>query len=125
MTEREISIEQVLKPTGDPAWTLTVAGYDPLREGSLASRFAISNGFLGVRGARATTRGGSWVVPAQTYVAGLFDTPDNENATPELVPAAGWVRLKFLLPSGPFVYKPATSVPASNHARHEAGSLVD
>lgn len=101
-------MEQALEPTADPAWTLTTEGYDPLREGSLASRFAISNGFVGVKGARATTVGGRWIVPAHTYVAGLFDTADIENATPELVPAAGWVRLKLMLPGGPLVYNPSS-----------------
>jgi trehalose/maltose hydrolase-like predicted phosphorylase len=104
---REMTLDQALKPTADSAWTLVTEGYDPLREGSLESRFAISNGFLGVRGARATTLGGRWIVPAHTYVAGLFDTPDMEYATAQLVPAAGWVRLKLLLPSGPLAYKPA------------------
>ena len=37
------------KPTSDAAWVLEAEGYDPLREGSIESRFAISNGFLGVR----------------------------------------------------------------------------
>lgn len=108
MMARKVTIAHALDPTADPAWTLTAEGYDPLRESSLASRFAISNGFLGVMGARATTLGGRWIVPAHTYVAGLFDTPDVEHATPGLVPAAGWVRLKLMLPSGPLVYRPAT-----------------
>ncbi len=107
MTVREMTMDNALEPTADPSWLLTVKGYDPLREGSLASRFAISNGFLGVRGARATTLGALWVVPAHTYVAGLFDLPNIEMATPQLVPAAGWVRLKLVLPSGPLVYHPS------------------
>jgi len=68
------TMDQALRPTADPGWVLVEDGYDPLRESSLESRFAISNGFLGVRGARATTRGSRWIVPARTYVAGLFDT---------------------------------------------------
>ena len=70
------AIDQLLEPTADPAWVIEDRGYDALREGSLEARFAISNGFLGVRGARATTRGSRWIVPARTYVAGLFDTPE-------------------------------------------------
>ncbi len=107
MTGAEVAMNRALEPAADPAWVLTVEGYEPLREGSLASRFAISNGFLGVRGARATTLGSRWIVPASTYVAGLFDTPDIEQATPGLVPAAGWVRLQLMLPSGPLVYHPS------------------
>ena len=62
------------RPDADPGWTFCVDGYDPLLENSVEFRFAISNGFLGIRGARSTTRGERWVVPARTYVAGLFDT---------------------------------------------------
>lgn len=58
MMARKVTIAHALDPTADPAWTLTAEGYDPPRESSLASRFAISNGFLGVMGARATTLGG-------------------------------------------------------------------
>jgi len=79
-------MEHSLEPTADPAWVLDAEGHDPLREGSLESRFAISNGFLGIRGARATTRGARWIVPPRTYVAGLFDTSGTEGAISGLVP---------------------------------------
>jgi trehalose/maltose hydrolase-like predicted phosphorylase len=85
-------MEHALGPTADPAWVLDADGYDALRESSLESRFAISNGFLGIRGARAITRGARWVVPPRTYVAGLFDTAGTERATPGLVPAADWLQ---------------------------------
>jgi trehalose/maltose hydrolase-like predicted phosphorylase len=94
------TMEQALVPTLDPAWILAVDGYDKLRENSVESRFAISNGFLGVRGARSATRGGRWVVPARTYVAGLFD------ASGVLVPAADWLGIRILLPSGPLLHHP-------------------
>jgi trehalose/maltose hydrolase-like predicted phosphorylase len=84
-----------------------VDGYDSLRESSVASRFAISNGFLGVRGARSTTRGGRWVVPARTYVAGLFDTLGRDHATRGLIPAADWLRIGILLLDGPLLNHPA------------------
>jgi trehalose/maltose hydrolase-like predicted phosphorylase len=48
MTTRE-TMDRALRPTADAGWVLVEHGYDPLREGSLESRFAISNGFLGVR----------------------------------------------------------------------------
>jgi trehalose/maltose hydrolase-like predicted phosphorylase len=99
-------MEQTLEPTADPAWVLDEDGYDPLRESSHETRFAISNGFLGVRGARATTRGERWVVPARTYVAGLFDTPGAERPIPELVPAADWLQVRILLPGGSLVHDP-------------------
>lgn len=105
MTEPN-TIEQLLAPTDDPAWVFIEEGFDPLRESSVESRFAISNGFLGVRGGRATTRGARWVVPARTYVAGLFDTPDTEYATPGLVPAADWLQLRLLVDGEPLVRHP-------------------
>ena len=99
-------MEHALEPTADPAWVLDADGYDPLRESSLESRFAISNGFLGIRGARAITRGARWVVPPRTYVAGLFDTAGTERATPGLVPAADWLQVRILLAGGPLVHHP-------------------
>ncbi|MCI4677760.1 glycoside hydrolase family 65 protein [Rhodoblastus acidophilus] len=99
-------MERALKPTFDPAWVLVANGYDLLREGNLESRFAISNGFLGVRGSRAATRGGHWIVPPRTYVAGLFDTPGAEGATPGLIPAADWLHVHILLPNGALVHHP-------------------
>ncbi len=99
-------MQHALEPTADPAWVLDAEGYDPLREGSVESRFAISNGFLGVRAARAITRGARWVVPPRTYVAGLFDTAGTERAVPGLVPAADWLHVRILLPGGPWVTHP-------------------
>jgi trehalose/maltose hydrolase-like predicted phosphorylase len=96
MTEQD-TMQLVLQPTADPAWVLNVDGYDPLRESSIESRFAISNGFLGIRGARAASRGARWVVPARTYVAGLFDVSGTEHQTPGLVPAADWLRVRFMV----------------------------
>jgi trehalose/maltose hydrolase-like predicted phosphorylase len=99
-------MECALKPTLDATWVLAANGYDPLREGNFESRFAISNGFLGIRGSRATTRGARWIVPPRTYVAGLFDTSGAEGATPGLIPAADWLRVRILLPGGPLVHHP-------------------
>jgi len=99
-------MDLALRPTSDPGWVLVEEGYDPLRESSLESRFAISNGFLGVRGARATTRGSRWIVPARTYVAGLFDTGPAEGAVPALVPAAGWLSLQLIVGGQPLAPHP-------------------
>ena len=95
-----------LVPTDDAAWTLSVDGYDPLREGSVESRFAVSNGFLGIRGERATTRGERRVAPARTYVAGLFDTAGDLGAVRGLVPAADWLKVRIVLPDGVLVRCP-------------------
>src|ERR1700733_11370303 len=100
------TMEDILRPTSDPTWVLAADGYDPLREASVEARFSISNGFLGVRGARSTTRGSHSAAPTRTYVAGLFDTTDAKGAPPGLVPAADWVPTRILLPAGPLVYHP-------------------
>lgn len=101
-----MDVQQALEPTLDQDWLLVEQTYDPLRENSVESRFAISNGFLGVRGARAISRGPTWVswLPnfrwaswPRTYVAGLFDTPNTEPAVPALVPVADWLRLRVFL----------------------------
>ncbi len=99
-------MDEALNPTSDPGWVLAEVGYDPLRESSLESRFAISNGFLGVRGARATTRGSRWIVPARTYVAGLFDTGAAADAIPALVPAAGWLNVQVSADGQPLAPQP-------------------
>lgn len=100
------AMSHALEPSADPSWILRADGYDAMRETTIESRFAISNGLLGVRGARAVTRGARWVVPARTYVAGLFDSPCTGPASPGLVPAADWLQVRILLPSGPLVHHP-------------------
>ena len=87
-----------LQPTADPAWTIEQHGFDPLRDGSRQSRFAVSNGFLGVRGDRAINRGPDGVVPPCTYVAGLFDVRGAEQPIPALVPAPDWLRVDIAFP---------------------------
>jgi trehalose/maltose hydrolase-like predicted phosphorylase len=99
-------MDDLLEPTADPAWLLHADGYDALRETSIASRFAVSNGFLGVRDARTMTRGADWGVPRHSYVAGLFDAPSAQVA-PGLVPASGWLQVRILLPGGPLVRHPS------------------
>lgn len=96
----------VLAPTADPDWIFSVDRYDPLQETSIESRFAISNGFLGIRGVRSTTRGERWVIPARTYVAGLFDASNADRTTTGLVPAADWLRVRILLAGGPLLHHP-------------------
>ena len=106
MKETSKAMQQALQPTQDRDWLLVEQGYDPRRERSIELRFTVSNGFLGVRGSRAISRGPSWVSWMhtlrwaswpRTYVAGLFDTPNTEPAVPALVPVADWLRLRVLL----------------------------
>jgi trehalose/maltose hydrolase-like predicted phosphorylase len=88
---------EVFAPGDDTAWYLNEQGDDPLRESNRESRFAISNGFLGVRGARSINRLPRAGVPPHTYVAGLFDTLESEGATPGLIPLADWLALRILV----------------------------
>lgn len=97
-------VEQALAPTSDPAWVMLETGYDPTREAGIEARFAIGNGFLGVRAARSVSRGPiwtsyqhnlSWASWPRTYVAGLFDTPNTEPPVPALVPAPDWLRCRI------------------------------
>jgi len=99
------TLSGALTPTDDCDWIIEEAGYDPLREGSRGSRFAISNGFLGVRGARAIHRGGRWVGASRTLVAGLFDTADEEHAIPGLIAAPNWLQVRILLDGVPLAHR--------------------
>jgi trehalose/maltose hydrolase-like predicted phosphorylase len=100
-------MDEALTPTSAAAWSLRTEGYDPLRETSLESRFAISNGLMGVRGARAITRGVASGVGARTYLAGLFGTPNGQIVSPGLVPAPDWLQVSLSLRDRPLVRHPA------------------
>jgi trehalose/maltose hydrolase-like predicted phosphorylase len=103
-------MESLLEPTPDPAWSLAVEGFDPLREAIYESRFSISNGLLGLRAGRPVSRGERWVVPQRAYLAGLFDIPGPEQPIPALVPAPGWQQIRIMLPGGPLVHHPAEAI---------------
>ena len=99
-------MRDVLKPTADPRWVIRHEGYNLLSESSVESRFALGNGFLGMRASRPVARGPTWVgwlgyikwsSWPRCYVAGLFDTPNTDPPVPALVPVADWSRARFLL----------------------------
>lgn len=107
-------LDERLEAAIEPGWTLEEDGYSPLRESAVESRFAVSNGFLGVRGARAASRGPTWVSWLhhlswaswpRTFVAGLFDTPNTEPAVPALVPAPDWLRFRIVLDGVPLLLR--------------------
>jgi trehalose/maltose hydrolase-like predicted phosphorylase len=91
------SAQQVLEPTADPAWILEQQGFDPLRDNSRESRFAISNGFLGIRGGRTIDRLPGNAIAPRTYVAGLFDLLHVDQPISALVPAPDWLRIDISL----------------------------
>ena len=88
----------MLEPTADQTWLLSKHGYDPVREDIYEARFAISNGFLGVRAGPAVRRELRWVEPNRTYIAGLFDTSGPENPISRLVAAPGWLQVRIISP---------------------------
>jgi hypothetical protein len=101
---------QALEPTRDPRWVLTHEGYNVLTENAVESRFALGNGFLGMRASRPVSRGPTWVSWQgfvrwaswpRCYVAGLFDRPNTVPPVPALVPIADWSRVRLVLDDNP------------------------
>jgi HAD superfamily hydrolase (TIGR01509 family) len=97
---------EALEPTPGRAWVLTHRGYSVLTESSIESRFSLGNGFLGMRAARAVSRGPTWVSWLgflrwaswpRCYVAGLFDVPNTEPPVPALAPVADWSRIRIFI----------------------------
>jgi trehalose/maltose hydrolase-like predicted phosphorylase len=50
-------MHEVIRPTRDPGWVLNREGYHVLTETAVESRFALGNGFLGMRASRPVSRG--------------------------------------------------------------------
>jgi trehalose/maltose hydrolase-like predicted phosphorylase len=105
-------MQRALEPTQDSGWLLRYDGYNVLEESALEARFALSNGFLGMRAARSVSRGPTWVSWLgysrwaswpRCYVAGLFDIPNTEPPVPALVPVADWSRVRILLDGEPLL----------------------
>src|SRR6185437_10524372 len=103
-------MREATRPTGEPGWILSHEGYSVLTETAVESRFALANGFLGVRAARAASRGPTWVSWLgyikwaswpRCYVAGLFDRPNTVPPVPALVPVADWSRIRLRINSEP------------------------
>ncbi|MBJ7484956.1 glycosyl hydrolase family 65 protein [Brevundimonas sp.] len=95
--------DALFEPTIDPAWRLDAVGDDALRESSRQSRFALSNGFLGVRGERRSSHGDPLGTASRTLVAGLFDTGQSLDAVPTLIPAPDWLQVRLVFDDGALV----------------------
>jgi trehalose/maltose hydrolase-like predicted phosphorylase len=74
-------------------------GCDPLRASSRESRFAVSNGFHGIRGGRTINCVPGTPIAPRTYVAGLFDVVHADQPISALVPAPNWLRIDVSLSS--------------------------
>src|SRR4029450_6448475 len=101
---------QGLEPTQASGWVLIHEGYDVLTENAVESRFALSNGFLGMRASRPVSRGPTWVSWLgyirwaswpRCYVAGLFDRPNTVPPVAALVPVADWSRVRLVVDENP------------------------
>jgi trehalose/maltose hydrolase-like predicted phosphorylase len=78
----------------DALWRLKEDGYQAALEHEVESRFAISNGFLGVRGSLEQPMVGS---RPRTFIAGLFDTAPSEVPLPKLVQGPDWLRFQVFV----------------------------
>src|SRR3974390_646419 len=103
-------MHEAIQPTRDPGWVLNHEGYSVLTETAVESRFALGNGFLGMRASRPVSRGPTWVSWLgsirwaswpRCYVAGLFDRPNTVPPVPALVPVADWSHVTLVLDGNP------------------------
>ncbi|HYN38050.1 MAG TPA: hypothetical protein VES39_02240, partial [Rhodospirillales bacterium] len=126
-------LDRALTPTADPAWVLSETGYDPTREAGIEARFAVGNGFLGVRGSRSVSRGPSWTTWQhslswaswpRTYVAGLFDTPNTEPPVPALVPGPDWLRVRLWIDDELLLLRSGKLLEHRRHLDMRRGLLV-
>jgi trehalose/maltose hydrolase-like predicted phosphorylase len=97
-------MDDALDPTAAADWVITEDGCDQLREINRETRFAISNGFLGVRSSLAINRPPHRLARPYTYVAGLFDTTDTEPTIPSLVPAPDWLQVRLFAAGAPLAH---------------------
>ena len=86
-------VTEVLQPVRDGAWRIE-SGYEATPEHEVESRFAISNGFLGVRASLERPTAAS---RPRTYLAGLYDIADETRAIPALLPAPDWRRFNVTI----------------------------
>jgi trehalose/maltose hydrolase-like predicted phosphorylase len=100
---RSGNLDPALAPTADAAWVIADDGCDALRESNRETRFAISNGFLGVRSSQAVNRPAHGLTSPYTYVAGLFDTPETGLSVASLVRAPDWLQVRLFLGGSPSV----------------------
>jgi len=124
---------QAFEPTPAVGWVLTHRGYSVMTESAVESRFAIANGFLGMRAARSVSRGPTWVSWLgylrwaswpRCYVAGLFDTPNVEPPVPALVPVADWSRVRVLLDGRVLLAREGEVLRGARHLDMRRGLLM-
>jgi trehalose/maltose hydrolase-like predicted phosphorylase len=114
MDDQSLPDDPAFEPTAESGWVLREMRYEPALESNVEARFAVSNGFLGVRASRAVSRGSAWISWQhtlnwsswpRTFVAGLFDTPNADPPVPALVPAPDWLRLRVVIDGAPLLLR--------------------
>lgn len=88
----------------DDEWSLTYAGFDPLKEGTREALLAVGNGYLATRGAAPEATADGVHYPA-TYVAGTYNRLVSEvdgrvRHDESMVNLPNWLPLTFCLDGG-------------------------
>jgi trehalose/maltose hydrolase-like predicted phosphorylase len=126
-------MHDVMQPTREPGWVLTHEGYNVMTENAVESRFALGNGFLGMRASRPHSRGPTWVSWLgyirwaswpRCYVAGLFDEPNTVPPVPALVPVADWSRVRIVLDDRPHLLQEGEFVSSVRRLDLRRGMLL-
>ena len=126
-------MHEAFEPTRGAGWVLSHRGYSALTENVVESRFALGNGFLGMRAARAISRGPTWVSWLgflrwaswpRCYVAGLFDIPNTEPPVPALVPVADWSRIRILFNGRPVLGREGEVLRSARQLDMRRGALL-
>src|SRR5215212_8543128 len=87
-------VAAALSVPDEPAWRLEEQGYQAALEHDVESQFAISNGFLGVRGSLEQSTVAS---RPRTFIAGFFDTLPSDPPIPALVHGPDWLRFDLIV----------------------------
>ncbi|MGB6837600.1 MAG: glycosyl hydrolase family 65 protein [Dehalococcoidia bacterium] len=81
-------------------WSLIYEGFDPWRERDIEALLTIGNGYLGTRG--AVEEGTPASRPA-TFIAGVYDAPPGDEATPTLYVAPNWLNVRVSVEGEPLM----------------------
>lgn len=109
--ERPSQPSRATEVTADPGWAIVESGFDPRRERDVEALLTIGNGYLGTRG--AVEEGIPFSRPA-TFIAGVYDAPPGDEATPTLYIAPNWLDVRLSLEGRPLLLSPET---AEEHRR--------
>src|SRR5215207_3940487 len=95
-------------------------GYQAALEHEVEARFAISNGFVGMR---ASLEQPTIASRPRTFIADLFDIAPGEVPLPQLVPGPDWLRLQVLVQDKPLAVE-VGQTPAHRRTRRCRADLA-